>query len=92
MIHGLRALIEEILEGKKTALSSMQEFLANWDGTSVKISQLRQQLNISSSAWKELQAQERFRGMLLHCRAELVGRGKNAMLRRRADDQKQIPA
>ena len=79
-------------KGKKTALSSMQEFLANWDGTSVKISQLRQQLNISSSAWKELQAQERFRGMLLHCRAELVGRGKNAMLRRRADDQKQIPA
>ena len=79
-------------KGKKTALSAMQEFLATWDGTSVGVSQLRQQLNISASAWKELQAQERFHSMLLHYRAELVGRGKNAMLRRRRDDDEQIPA
>ena len=79
-------------KGKKTAFSSVQEFLANWDGTSLRISQLRKQLGITSSAWKELQAQERFRGMLLHYQAELVGRGKNAMLRRRLIERKQVPA
>ena len=70
----------------------VQEFLANWDGTSVRIPQLRQQLGISSSAWKELQAQERFSGMLLHYQAELTGRGKNATLRRRSNDGERVPA
>ena len=79
-------------KGRKTTLSFIQEFLANWDGTSMRIPQLRQQLGISSSAWKEVQALERFRSMLLHYQAELVGRGKNAMLRRRSNDGERVTA
>lgn len=78
--------------GKKTAFTLVQDFLARWDGNPIGITQLRQQLGISPSAWKELQAQDRFRGLLLHYQAQLAGRGKHAKLRRWSDSQEELPA
>ena len=66
-------------KGKKTALSAMQEFLANWDGTP-----LRQELNISPSAWKELLAQEQpdFKSRKKEILAEIEAEGNRFQMAR----------
>lgn len=79
-------------QGKKTAFALVQEFLADWDGTPVPVTELRGRLGISASAWKEVRAQARFEHMLQDYGAQVTGRGRHAKLRAEGAARAQIPA
>lgn len=64
--------------GKPTAYSKLAAFLATWDGTRIHTSTLRQQLEISSSAWKDLMKSERCNRLLNSHNISKIGRGPHA--------------
>lgn len=68
--------------GKPTAQTKVRQFLETWDGSSISVPQLRTQLEISLSAWKELQRTGQLSLLLEHFEAERFGRGQNAQIRR----------
>ena len=55
---------QKTYRGKPTAYARLQQFLAGWDGTPISLSQLRTQLDISPSSWKELRKRSDFHALL----------------------------
>ena len=64
--------------GQPTAYAKLAEFLETWDGTEVRVSDLKKQLGITDSAWKELLSGEKAKALLARCGVERRGRGPNA--------------
>ena len=68
-------------------------FLAEWDGSPVRVGDLYRSLGISTSAWKELRKDAGFSALLLEYRVTQSGRGGNSTWHR--DDPpltSQVPA
>lgn len=65
--------------GKPTAYNKLAKFFSHWDGESMKSSDLRQQLDISQSAWKDLMKSERTKKLLEDYKVKRNGRGPNTI-------------
>lgn len=79
--------------GKPTALAKLHDFLAEWDGSPIRVGDLYRRLEISDSAWKELRKDAGFSALLLEYRVTQSGRGGNSTWHR--DDPplaSQVPA
>ena len=82
----LPACIEKRREGSRryhgapTAYAKLKQFLDTWDGSPIRTTELRMQLEISASAWKELRKQEKTRTLLNTYGVVQSGRGANTIL------------
>lgn len=68
--------------GQPTAFSKITAFLQTWDGTSIKSKDLREQLNITGAAWKDVLQEDKMCALLIEHGVSRVGRGANATWRR----------
>lgn len=68
-----------IYGGHPTAYAKLAEFLEVWDGFEVKVTDLKVQLGITDSAWKELIKNEKARTLLARYGVERRGRGPNVV-------------
>lgn len=66
--------------GKPTARVKFFEFLTQWDGKPLSITQLRAQLGISPEAWSSLREAEGFNTLCRNSGIIFTGRGKNAKM------------
>lgn len=76
---------------RPSAFAKLSAFLRGWEGETIAIATLLETLEISRSAWKELQSQPRFTALLEDCGVSAEGRGPNRRLVRRMAQQS-IPA
>ncbi len=68
--------------GNPTTYSKLASFISEWNGTPIKSSDLREQLDISDSAWKELMKSDRTIQLLKDLDVTRAGRGPNTTLLR----------
>ena len=64
--------------GRPTALARVMHFLEEWDGAPVRVAEVRERLEISQSAWKELMKQPQLRRELDKCGVLRTGGGRHA--------------
>ena len=72
--------------GRPTALARVMHFLEEWDGAPVRVAEVREQLEISPSAWKELMKQPQLRRELDECGVLRTGGGRHATWSRPGGD------
>lgn len=70
---------QKTYRGKPTAYARLQQFLAGWDGTPILLSQLRTQLDISPSSWKELRKRSDFHALLETYQVRSLRQGANTV-------------
>ena len=61
-----------------TSYGRLLQFLAEWDGRQIRVSDLREQLGISKAVWKDLMADPRVVTLLKKVNLQRAGRGVNA--------------
>lgn len=69
-------------DGRPTAFHKLAAFLQQWDGTTIHSKAIREQLEISKAAWKDVFREEKMRVLLAENGVSLKGRGPNATWRR----------
>ena len=62
----------------KTGFSKLSQFLETWDGVSIHVKDLREQLDISPAIWKDLIADPRTKALFQQYDIQRSGRGPNA--------------
>ena len=72
--------------GKPTALARVMHFLEEWDGAPLRVAEVRERLQISPSAWKELMKQPQLRRELDKCGVLRTGGGRHATWSRPGGD------
>lgn len=65
-------------ENGPTSYGRLVQFLATWDGKEISVQQLRSDLKISASVWKDLLDEERVKYLLAQHQVQRKGRGPNA--------------
>ena len=68
--------------GNPTTYSKLASFLTKWNGKPIKSCDLREQLDISDSAWKDLMKSDRTKQLLKDYDVTRTGRGPNTTLQR----------
>lgn len=67
-----------LYEGGPTSLGRLLQFVNQWDGHRVRVCDLREELGISPSVWKDLMADPRVKSLLNERGVSREGRGPNA--------------
>lgn len=67
-----------LYENEPTGFGRLLRFVNQWDGHRVRVCDLREELGISPSVWKDLMADQRVRSLLGERRVSREGRGPNA--------------
>lgn len=71
-----------LYKGEKTSFSRLADYIANWEGPSIRVSALRDELAISNSVWKDLIGSEKVKKLFEGHGITRTGRGINAELKK----------